>query len=90
MGRTEPRDLYDVYCLFEWGDADVDFLASDFRTKSKHKGHDSRQLDEALTRKERTFERLWAPRLSLQVPDLPHLSQILRAVRRHLRDLDLT
>jgi len=26
MGRTEPRDLYDVYWLFEWGGVDLSFL----------------------------------------------------------------
>ena len=89
MGRTEPRDLYDVYWLFEWGDVDLEFLPADFATKCQHKGQEPRQLDEALTRKVGTFDRLWAPRLAVQVPDLPHLNEILRAVRRHLRGLGL-
>jgi predicted nucleotidyltransferase component of viral defense system len=38
MGRTEPRDLYDVYWLFEWGDVDLEFLPADFAAKCRHKG----------------------------------------------------
>jgi predicted nucleotidyltransferase component of viral defense system len=89
MGRTEPRDLYDVYCLFEWGDADLSFLPADFSTKCRHKGQQPGRLDEVLTGKEGTLKRLWASRLSVQVPELPHLNEVLRAVRRHLRGLGL-
>ena len=89
MGRTEPRDLYDVYWLFEWGDVDLSFLPANFAAKCQHKGHDSRQLDEILSRKVGTLDKLWASRLAMQVPDLPHLNEVLRAVRRHLRALGL-
>lgn len=89
MGRTEPRDLYDVYWLFERGDVDVSFLPSDFAAKGRHKGIDASRLDRALTGKTRAFERHWAPRLSEQVPELPHLNEVLRSVRRHLRSLGL-
>lgn len=89
MGRTEPRDLYDVYWLFEWGDVDLEFLPADFAAKCGHKGQDPKRLDEVLTGKVETFEKLWASRMAVQVPDLAHLQEILRAVRRHLRDLNL-
>jgi len=89
MGRTEPRDLYDVYWLFEWGDVDLEFLPADFAAKCGHKGQDPKRLDEVLAGKVETFEKLWASRMAVQVPDLAHLQEILRAVRRHLRDLNL-
>ena len=89
MGRTEPRDLYDVYWLFEWGNVDLSFLPSAFAAKCRHKGQDPTQLDEVLAGKQGTFDRLWASRLAVQVPDLPHLTEVLRTVRRHLRGLGL-
>ena len=89
MGRTEPRDLYDVYWLFEWGNVDLSFLPSNFVAKCRHKGQDPNRLNEVLTGKVGTFDRLWASRLAVQVPDLPHLNEVLRMVRRHLRGLGL-
>ena len=89
MGRTEPRDLYDVYWLFEWSDVDLEFLPANFAAKCRHKGQDPDRLSEALTDKEETIERLWASRLAVQVSDLPYLNEVLRAVRRHLRGLGL-
>lgn len=89
LGRTEPRDLYDVYWLFEWGDVDVTFLAVSFADKCEHKGQDPTRLYQVLTAKEATFDRLWASRLAAQVTELPHLNEVLRVVRRHVRDLGL-
>jgi uncharacterized protein len=89
MGRTEPRDLYDVYSLFEQGDLDLQLVPEGFAAKSKHKGQNSSGLDRALTNKAETFERLWESRLAVQVQDLPHANDVLRTVRRHLRGLGL-
>ncbi len=87
MGRTEPRDLYDAYCLFESGDVDLSLLPTSFVAKCQHKGHDPAQLGAVLAGKAPTFEKLWMPRLAVQVVQLPHLDDILRIVRRHLRGL---
>ncbi|MBN1954818.1 MAG: nucleotidyl transferase AbiEii/AbiGii toxin family protein [Anaerolineae bacterium] len=89
IGRTEPRDLYDVYWLLERGDVKPEFLAADLAAKCQHKGQDPGRLDQALTAKSDVLARLWASRLAVQVPDLPHLDEVLRAVRRHLRGLGL-
>ena len=89
MGRTEPRDLYDVYWLFEWGNVDLSFFPSDFAAKCRHKGYEPSRLSKALAGKERTLDRLWTSRLAVQVQDLPHLNEVLRTVRRHLRGLGL-
>jgi len=89
VGRTEPRDLYDIYWLFEWGEVDLSSLPANFADKCRHKGQYPGRLDEALTGKTGTFERLWASRLAVQVPDLPQFNEVLRVVRRHLRTLRL-
>ena len=81
--------MYDVYWLFEWGDVDLEFLPTDFANKCCHKGQDPKRLDKALNGKVETLDRLWSSRMAVQVPDLPHLQKVLRAVRRHLRGLEL-
>lgn len=88
MGRTEPRDLYDIYQLFQWGDVDLSFLPHNFAVKCQHKGQNPARLAE-LDDKAGTFEKLWASRLAVQVAELPHLDEILRVVKRYLRSLDM-
>jgi hypothetical protein len=68
---------------------DLEFLPADFAAKCRHKGQDPENLDKVLTGKAGTFEKLWASRMAVQVPDLAHLQEILRTVRRHLRGLEL-
>jgi predicted nucleotidyltransferase component of viral defense system len=89
MGRTEPRDWYDVYCLFEQGDVNLDSLPAHFAAKCRHKGQSPAQLGQVLQDKADTLNKLWKSRLAVQIPDLPDASLVLRKVRRHLRALDL-
>jgi predicted nucleotidyltransferase component of viral defense system len=89
VGRREPRDLYDVYWLFEWGDVDLAFVPHNFAKKCEHKGRDPSRLSEVLSQSEATFRRLWAVRLTHQVPDLPDFDRVVQVVRRHLRALEL-
>ena len=89
LGRTEPRDLYDVCCLFEWRDVDLTFLPAKFVDKCEHKEQDPRRLDEILKGKATTFDKLWKSRLAEQVTELPDLNEVLRVVRRHVRNLGL-
>jgi predicted nucleotidyltransferase component of viral defense system len=89
ISRTEPRDLYDVYWLLEQGDVDLVFIQANFDAKCRHKGQDPNRFEVALSKKERSFNKLWDLRLAVQVPDLPHLDEVMRAVRRHSRYLDL-
>lgn len=87
--RTEPRDLYDVYMLLERGDVDLGSLPANFAAKCRHKGVDPGRLDHILTSRAQTLERLWTARLAVQVVDLPHLNEVLRTVRQHLRSTGL-
>jgi predicted nucleotidyltransferase component of viral defense system len=89
IGRTEPRDLYDVNALFKSGDVDLTFLPANFAAKCQHKGKDPDRLGAALVSRAATFGKLWKPRLAVQVIDLPDLDDVLRSVRQHLRGLGL-
>lgn len=89
MGRSQPRDLYDVYWIFEFGRVDTTFLAHNFGRKCQHKGHDPTRLEGVLRLRQATFERLWKDGLAHQIVDLPHFNEVMRLVRRHLRALEL-
>ena len=88
MGRTEPRDLYDVYWVLKKSTVDREFLYHDFLAKAEYKGHEPARLYEALGDKASRFESQWKARLGQQVQDLPQFDEVMRAVRRHVRQLD--
>ena len=89
LGRTEPRDLYDVHYLL--GHRMVDAEAVSFRLGEKmaHKGVDPAALGDVLVRKQGTFRRLWEPRLRGQMRDLPRLDMVIRETNRWLRQSGL-
>ena len=87
MGRTEARDLYDAWWLLESRTLDPVDLSHDFVVKAEHKGHDPAELEAALSSKESRFASQWQTRLSQQVTDLPHFDEVMRAVRRCVRQL---
>jgi predicted nucleotidyltransferase component of viral defense system len=87
IGRTEPRDLYDVYWLFESRDVDLTFVPHNLARKCEHKKQDSTRLYGMLADKQTTFARLWTSRLKQQVTELPDLEMVLRVVRKHVREL---
>jgi predicted nucleotidyltransferase component of viral defense system len=89
MGRTEARDLYDVWWLFEFGRIEPVLLAHDFLRKAQHKGQDPARLEPLLGSKEPRFASQWQTRLSQQVTNLPYFDEVMRAVRRHVRHLPL-
>jgi predicted nucleotidyltransferase component of viral defense system len=87
MGRTEPRDLYDLCWVLETCEIDPVFLSHDFVEKAAHKGHDAARVDEVLLGKEAKLRSQWENRLGQQVPELLEFDEVIRAVRRHIRAL---
>jgi len=85
LGRTEPRDLYDVHYLLTHRLADDEAVWSRLGEKMAHKGLDSTALGDVLERKRGTMGRLWEPRLRGQMPELPHLDAVIRETERWLR-----
>jgi len=89
LGRTEPRDLYDVHYMFTHRLADDEEVWFRLGAKMAHKGLDPAALGDVLARKQSTFSRLWGPRLRGQVPELPHLDAVVRETGRWLRQSGL-
>ena len=89
LGRTEPRDLFDVHYLLVNRLADLDAVSFRLGAKMAHKGLDLAALEDVLVRKQDTFGRLWEPRLRGQMPELPHFDTVIRETNRWLRQSSL-
>ena len=89
LGRTEPRDLYDLHHMLTYRLADPIALSFRLGEKMAHKGLDPAALEGVLARKRDTFDRLWEPRLRGQMPDLPHIDTVIRETNRWLRQSGL-
>lgn len=89
LGRTEPRDLFDVHYMLTHQLVDLEAVSFRLSEKMAHKGLDSAALEDVLFRKRDTFDRLWEPRLRGQMPDLPHLDTVIRETNRWLRQSGL-
>lgn len=84
IGRTEPRDIYDIDFLFKQ-DLDFGSLPYAFIEKAKFKGIDTKNIKKILARKKSTIERMWETRLSNQIKNLPDLNGVLRNINKNLR-----
>jgi len=89
IGRTEPRDIYDVNYLFGASDIDFHRIPDAFREKAEFKGIEPGRLKASLNEKQDKYARMWESRLRHQVRDLPHLEETTRVVNRSLRKYDL-
>ena len=84
IGRTEPRDLYDIWYLFE-KDLDFSSIPFAFKDKAEFKDIDPGSINRILKKKKNIIARMWQTRLAGQVRDLPELDGILRKVNRNIR-----
>ena len=84
IGRTEPRDVYDLYFLMERPEINFYEIQAAFVEKDRSKCIDPARLDEALARPSLT--KMWKTRLAHQIKELPHLEQVLRELNRKLKE----
>ncbi|NUQ37035.1 MAG: nucleotidyl transferase AbiEii/AbiGii toxin family protein [Caldilineales bacterium] len=89
LGRTEPRDLFDVHYILEHNLADARAVSFQIDAKMMHNKVNRAELGSVLARKQETLRRLWEPRLQGQMPDLPHLDTVIRETNRWLRQAGL-
>ncbi len=89
IGRTEPRDIYDVNYLFGINEIDFHRIPDAFREKAEFKNIDPGRLKESLNEKKDKYARMWEGRLKHQVKELPHLEETIRSLNRDFRKYDL-
>ena len=83
MQRTEPRDLYDLWYLFEEEGLNVEDFVYDFQEKARHKGYDPTKLVSIVNSKEDTFARNWNLHLANQITDIPEFKDVWRELGKH-------
>lgn len=89
IGRTEPRDIYDLNYLFGVNGIDFDSVSDAFNEKARFKGIDPARLKESLNEKKDKYARMWESRLEHQIKELPHLAEVMRELNRNLRKYGL-
>ena len=85
LGRSEPRDLYDIHYILAHDLADAEVVSFQLGEKMEHKGVDPADLGDVLERKQGALQRLWEPRLRGQMPEIPYLDTVIRETNRWLR-----
>lgn len=86
MQRTAPRDIYDLWYLFEVEGLNIEDHIFAFQDKAKHKGYDPKQLIKVIEQKEKTFAKNWKDHLANQMTEIPDFSDVWRELGKHWRN----
>ncbi|MDH5603829.1 MAG: nucleotidyl transferase AbiEii/AbiGii toxin family protein [Cyclobacteriaceae bacterium] len=85
MQRTTPRDIYDLWYLFEVeGQAIEDHIFA-FQEKAKFMGYSPNELTKVLEQKEKTFAKHWQKHLANQMIEIPDFTKVWRELGKHWR-----
>ncbi len=85
MQRTTPRDIYDLWYLFEMEGLDIEDYIFAFRDKAIYKEYDPNELTKVLERKEKIFARQWQEHLANQMTEIPAFEDVWRELGKHWR-----
>ena len=85
IGRTQPRDLYDLWYLLEYNKMDITYSWPEFERKAKNKGHMPSAFKDKVQAKMSSFKGRWKGSLSNQIRDLPDFELVVRELNKHLR-----
>ena len=85
MQRTAPRDIYDLWYLFEVEGQDIEDNVFAFQEKAKHKGYDPNELTKVIEQKEKSFAKQWREHLTNQMTEIPDFNDVMRELGKHLR-----
>lgn len=83
--RNEPRDLYDLWHLFESTSMRIAEMRNQLDAKLAHRQRAAAGLEQAIAAKEERLRRLWINRLAHQMSDLPPFDKVFRDVMRAVR-----
>ncbi len=87
--RKEPRDLFDVYFIFENASLDIDKVKDALLEKAKYKNIEIKNLLKDLDKKFSYLEKMWQLRLRGQVDTLPKFEGAFRVTRKHIKQLKI-
>ncbi len=85
LQRTMPRDLYDLWYLFEIENYNIEDYVFDFRKKTEFKKLNPVELIKTVQSKREVFKRQWENHLVNQIKNIPNFEDVWRTLRRHWR-----
>lgn len=85
MQRTAPRDIYDLWYLFEVEGEDIDDHIFAFQEKAKYKGYNPEELVKVIEQKEKIYFKHWDEHLTNQMKELPDFKDVWRELGKHWR-----
>lgn len=89
--RTEPRDLYDLwYLTTHTGSVNFSECLDGIKEKLAHRGKKLKEVCGEFDKKEARLKKTWESRLSTQMANLPEFDGVYRAVKRVMRQADIT
>ena len=86
--RTMPRDLYDLWYLFEIENHSIEDYIPDFEIKKDYKGLKSQNLTDTVLKKKETFKSQWEKHLVNQINEIPNFEDVWRELGKHWRRFD--
>jgi uncharacterized protein len=88
MQRTTPRDIYDLWYLFEEGKCKVEDYINTFNEKAKLKKLNHLNLTTKVQQKKEIYSKQWNSSLANQVKVIPDFDNVWRLLNKHWRTLD--
>ncbi|MBW6481312.1 MAG: nucleotidyl transferase AbiEii/AbiGii toxin family protein [Bacteroidales bacterium] len=85
MQRTAPRDIYDLWYLFETEGQDIEDHIFAFQDKAKYKGFNPNDLVNVIEQKKKTFAKHWNDHLADQMTVIPDFTDVWRELGKHWR-----
>ena len=83
MQRTMPRDLYDIWYLFEMQNHNIEDYVYDFQKKTEFKKLNPDELTNTVQNKKETFKRQWENHLENQIKGIPDFENVWRELGKH-------
>lgn len=88
MQRTAPRDIYDLWYLFEQEGLNIQDYISSFKKKAEHKKKNPPELTKVVMHKEKIFQSHWEKHLASQMNDIPDFKKVWRELGKHWRKFE--
>jgi predicted nucleotidyltransferase component of viral defense system len=85
MQRTAPRDIYDLWYLFEIEGLEIEDYIFAFQDKAIYKGYEPNELTTVVEQKKKIFAKQWQVHLSNQMTEIPDFNNVWRELGKHWR-----
>lgn len=88
MQRTMPRDLYDIWYLFDVQSYNIEEYILDFRNKSEFKKLKPEEFVDTVQNKKNIFKKAWEEHLVNQIHEVPDFEETWRKLGKHWRKFE--